>query len=176
MSIEWAEKAKGEAPIDAIRVKVAGLTGYDKAAANLIRELSDEWKDKGFTVDIVAGASLQDLTVEVEGIGEVVQSFTSLGAADTVLSSWNALQAALTVLYGLVALTFVGFTFVNLLADRQKDEQLLARLGWSQKLISRIRYKEWAWMLGIPIVSPDRFYFGWTVGRSMDTFYLFARY
>ena len=152
VSIDWAEKIKGETPIDAIRVKVAGLTGYDEAAASLIRKLADEWKAKGFTVDIVAGASLQDLTVEVEGIGEVVQPFTSLGAADTVLSSWNALQVVLTVLYGLVTLTFVGFTFFNLLADRQKDEQLLARLGWSQKLILQIRYKEWTWMLGIPIV------------------------
>lgn len=151
ISIDWAEKAKGAAPIDAIRVKVAGLTGYDKAAAKLIRELAAEWEAKGFTVDIVAGASLTDLTVDVEGIGKVVQSFTSLGAADTVLSSWNALQVALTVLYGLVALTFVGFTFVNLLADREKDEQLLARLGWSQKLIRQIRYKEWALMLGTPI-------------------------
>lgn len=152
ISIEHAEKAKGEAPIDAIRVKVAGLTGYDPAAATMIRELAQEWIDKGFTVDIVAGASLQDIIVDVEGIGEVVQPFTTLGAADTVLSSWNALQVALTVLYGLVALTFVGFTFFNLLADRQKDEQLLSCLGWSEKLIRRIRYKEWAIILGIPVV------------------------
>jgi len=152
ISIEHAEKAKGEAPIDAIRVKVAGLTGYDSAAATMIRELAQEWIDKGFTVDIVAGASLQDIIVDVEGIGEVVQPFTTLGAADTVLSSWNALQVALTVLYGLVALTFVGFTFFNLLADRRKDEQLLSRFGWSEKLIRRIRYKEWAIMIGIPVV------------------------
>ena len=152
ISIAHAEKAKGEAPIDAIRVKVAGLTGYDSAAATMIRELAQEWIDKGFTVDIVAGASLQDIIVDVEGIGEVVQPFTTLGAADTVLSSWNALQVALTVLYGLVALTFVGFTFFNLLADRQKDEQLLSCLGWSEKLIRRIRYKEWAIILGIPVV------------------------
>lgn len=152
VSIEWAEKAKGAEPIDAIRVKIAGLTGYDKAAASLIRELAAEWEDKGFTVDIVAGASLQNIVVDVEGIGEVVQPFTSLGAADTVLSSWNVLQVVLTVLYGLVSLTFIGFTFFNLLADRQKDEELLARLGWEQRLIRRIRYKEWAWMLGIPIL------------------------
>ena len=152
ISIEHAEKAKGEAPIDAIRVKVAGITGYDKQAATLIRELAEAWEKEGFTVDIVAGASLQDMTVEVEGLGKVIQPFTTLGAADTVLSSWNVLQVVLTVLYSLVALTFIGFTFFNLLADRKKDEQLLARLGWSEKLIRRIRYQEWAWMIGLPVM------------------------
>ncbi|MGE6261364.1 hypothetical protein ACQKCU_26470 [Heyndrickxia sporothermodurans] len=151
VSIDYVKKIKGDAPIDAVRVKVAGITGYDKESAALIRKLANEWKNKGFTVDIVAGASLQNRTVEVEGIGKVVQPFTTLGAADTVVSSWNAIQVALTVLYGLVALTFVGFTFFNLMTDRQKDELLLARLGWSEKLIRRIRYKEWAWILGVPI-------------------------
>lgn len=151
VSIDYVEKVKGEAPIDAIRVKVAGINGYDKEAATLIRQLASEWREKGFTVDIVAGASLQDLIVNVEGIGEVVQSFTTLGAADTVVTSWNAMQAALTILYGLVVLTFVGFTFFNLLSDRQKDEQLLVKLGWPEKLINRLRYKELGIILGVPI-------------------------
>ena len=152
ISIDYAEKIKGEAPIDAIRIKVAGITGYDKEAASLIRKLAKEWEDEGFTVDIVAGASVQDITVDVEGVGKVVQPFTTLGAADTVLSSWNMLQVAITILYGLVALTFIGFTFFNLLADRQKDEKLLARLGWSEKLIRQIRYKEGLLMIAPPII------------------------
>lgn len=152
IGIEYAEKIKGDAPIDAIRVKVAGIHAYNKKAATLIRELADEWQAQGFTVDIVAGASLQNLTVEVEGIGEVIQSFTTLGAADTVVSSWNAIQIALTLLFILVAFTFVAFTFFNLVMDRQRDERLLAQLGWSEKMIRRIRFKEWGWMLGVPIL------------------------
>ncbi|SEN62792.1 Predicted PurR-regulated permease PerM [Amphibacillus marinus] len=152
ISIENAEKAKGEAPIDAIRVKVSGITGYDKVAAERIRSLAEAWEAEGFTVDIVAGASLQDLEVDVEGIGIVIQSFTTLGAADTVLSSWNVLQMALTVLYALVALTFVIFTFFNMLVDRQKAEALLAKLGWSNKLIRSLRYKEWSTILGVPAI------------------------
>ena len=152
ISIDYAKKIKGDAPIDAIRVKVSGITGYDREAATLIQGLANEWKEKGFTVDIVAGASLQELIVNVEGIGEVVQSFTTLGAADTVVSSWNAIQIVLTLLYGFVVLTFIGYTFYNLLASRKKDEQLLSRLGWSEKVIRRLRYKEWSWILGIPII------------------------
>lgn len=151
VSIEHTERIKGEAPIDAIRVKVAGITVYNDEAESLIKQLAEEWRDEGFTVDIVAGASLQELPVEVEGLGKVMQSFTTLGAADTVVSSWNAMQLALTILYVLVVLTFVIYTFFNLLSDRLKDEQLLERLGWSKKTIDRLRYREWSLILGLPI-------------------------
>lgn len=152
ISIDHAEYIKGDKPIDAIRVKVAGITGYDKKAADLIETLANEFEEQGFTVDIVAGASLQDLTVEVEGIGDVIQSFTTLGAADTVVSSWNAIQIGLTILYALVALIFVSFMFFNLLVDRKKDEELLARLGWSETWIRTLRNREWGMLLGIPII------------------------
>ncbi|WP_029191080.1 ABC transporter permease [Ornithinibacillus scapharcae] len=151
ISLKWAEKIKGNAPIDAIRVKVSGITGYDKKAAELIEELANEWKDKGYTVDIVAGASLHDITVDVEGIGKVVQPFTTLGASGTVVLSWNLLQVVLTIFYGLIAITFVTFTFFNLLSDRKSDELLLGKLGWSEKLIRKSRYNEWCWLLGLPI-------------------------
>ncbi len=152
ISIDHAEYIKGDKPIDAIRVKVAGITGYDKKAADLIESMASEFEAQGFTIDIVAGASLQDLTVEVEEIGDVIQSFTTLGAADTVISSWNAMQIGLTILYALVALIFVSFMFFNLLADRKKDEELLARLGWSEAWIRKLRNREWRMLLGAPIV------------------------
>lgn len=152
ISIDHASTIKGDEPIDAIRVKVAGIDGYDKKAADLIESLASEFEEQGFTVDIVAGASLQDLTVEVEGIGDVIQSFTTLGAADTVVSSWNAIQIGLTILYGLIALIFVSFMFFNLLMDRKKDEQLLAQLGWSEKWIRKTRNREWRTLLGVPMI------------------------
>src|SRR5690625_7190759 len=62
------------------------------------------------------------------------------------------MQIALTILYAFVAITFVGFTFFNLLSDRLKDEQLLAQIGWPQKLIRKLRYKEWGLILGVTIV------------------------
>lgn len=166
ISIEWAEKAKGTAPIDAIRVKASGLKGYDKEGAARIRALAAEWEKEGYTVDIVAGSSLTDLTVEVEGLGKVVQRFTSLGAADTVLDSWNALQAALTVLYGLVALTFVAFSFYNLLADRQKDERLLIQLGWPQPLIRLMRRKEWGIIIGFPVLTVSAGFTAWGIAKD----------
>lgn len=152
ISINWAEQLKGDYPIDAIRVKIANLKGYDQHAANLIRTVALEWENAGFTVDIVAGASLQEMNVTVEGIGDIIQSFTSLGAADTFITSWNVMQIVLTILYGLVAFTFICFHFFNLLLDRRKDEELLAKLGWPKKLIRNLRTKEFSIMLGTPII------------------------
>ena len=152
ISIEWAEKMKGKQPIDAIRVKAAGITAYDQKAAQMIKNLAAKWEKEGFTVDIVAGASLQNRTVEVEGFGDVIQSFTTLGAADTVLSSWNVLQIVVTILYGLIALTFLGFLFFNMLEDRRRDERLLVQIGWSDDLIRRIRRKEWTQFLWVPVL------------------------
>ncbi len=152
ISLEWAERVKGEDPIDAIRVKVAGIDGYDQAAAELIESLANEWEAQGYTVDIVAGASLTEMTVDVEGIGEVNQPFTTLGAADQILHSWNALQLLITILFFFVAFTFILFIFHHMLKTRQKDEALLAQLGWSAKHIRYLRLKEWSRLLLIPIV------------------------
>ncbi|MGP4071110.1 hypothetical protein ACTWQB_00980 [Piscibacillus sp. B03] len=152
ISLKWAERVKGENPIDAIRVRVAGIDGYDQAAAELIESLASEWEAQGYTVDIVAGASLTEMTVDVEGIGEVVQSFTTLGAADQILNSWNALQLLITILFFFVAFTFILFIFHQMLKTRQKDEALLAQLGWSSSHIRKLRLKEWSRLLLIPIV------------------------
>ncbi|GEN44426.1 FtsX-like permease family protein [Alkalibacillus haloalkaliphilus] len=152
ISLEWAERVKGEEPIDAIRVRVAGIDGYDQAAAELVESLANEWEAQGYTVDIVAGASLTEMTVEVEGVGQVIQPFTTLGAADQILHSWNALQLLITILFFFVAFTFILFTFHQMLKARQKDEALLAQLGWSAKHIRKLQLKEWSRLLLIPIV------------------------
>ncbi len=151
ISIDWAERFKGDTPIDAIRVKVSGLSGYDQEAAAKIRGLAQEWKDQGFEVDIIAGASVSDITVNVEGVGKVIQPFTTLGAADTVLDSWNAVQVVVTILFIFVALTFIVFSFINLMKDRVRDEQLLAMLGWTDQAILLLKRKEWSLIVGIPI-------------------------
>lgn len=176
VSLDIVEKAKGEAPIDAIRVRVAGITGYDTDAAEKLRQLASEWEEQGFTVDIVAGASLQEIVVDVEGIGEVVQSFTTLGAADTVIASWNMLQIVLIGLYTLVAFTFLGFTFSNLVTDRQIDEKRLVILGWEDKRIKQLRYREWGVMLVVPflIVAMVLFYYRYETDNSLPLLFLFG--
>ncbi|MCT8138521.1 ABC transporter permease [Anaerobacillus sp. CMMVII] len=152
-SIEWAEHFKGEAPIDAIRVVVTGIDGYTVEAAGVIQQVADKIAAKGFQVDIVAGASHQQLVIDVEGFGTVIQPTTTLGAADTILTSWNVLTVMITGLFVFIG----GSTFWNRLrlwSERQRrDEELLQLLGWERKHTSRFFAKEFAYLIVISIVG-----------------------
>ncbi|MFA9560238.1 hypothetical protein ACERII_23250 [Evansella sp. AB-rgal1] len=150
ISIEHAELIKGSAPIDAIRVKVSGINGYDEKSAMKIRDLATELEDQGFTVDIVAGSSHQTLTIKVEEIGDVIQSWTSLGAADTIIQSWNVVSIVLVILFTSVSFVYFLYSAVNMLKERLEDELQLKHLGWSKKHIHFLRYKELIGLIGFP--------------------------
>ncbi|RPF53420.1 putative ABC transport system permease protein [Aquisalibacillus elongatus] len=152
VSMEWVEQLKGEEPIDAIRVRVAGIDGYDQAAADKIKDMAQEFEEQGFTVDIVAGASHQWLTIDVEGIGDVVQPWTTLGAADTILQSWDVVSLTLTLLFTLVSMIYLIFSFAHLIKSRQSEEALLQSFGWLKQDIRKLRLKEWSEMVGLPFV------------------------
>ncbi|SDZ69191.1 putative ABC transport system permease protein, partial [Evansella caseinilytica] len=132
-TIAWAEHLKGETPIDAIRVRVAGIDGYTVEAAEKIKQVAKDIEEKGFQVDIVAGASHQELKIDVEGLGTVLQPATTLGAADTILQSWNVLTLTISTLFLLIG----GLTFWNRISlwlqEQRKDEELLLSVGWQPK-------------------------------------------
>ncbi|MGG0720147.1 hypothetical protein ABE096_21575 [Robertmurraya massiliosenegalensis] len=152
ISLNWAERLKSDTPIDAIRVRVADIEGYDKAAADKIKNMAAEFESEGFTVDIVAGASNQLLTINVEGIGEVIQPWTTLGAADTILKSWDIIKIILVSLFAIVSLVYVIFSFSNLIKSRRNDESLLMSLGWKKEHIKKLRFNEWSLLLGVPFI------------------------
>jgi putative ABC transport system permease protein len=153
ISINWAEQLKGEAPIDAIRVRVEGIEGYDKRASEKIKQIAKEMEKDGFAVYIVAGASRKEMTIEVEGIGEVVQAWTSLGAADTIVESWDIVKIVLSTIFGLVSFVYLLFSFRQLKRIREEDEQLLFSFGWDETNIRRLRWKEWVSLMGYPFIT-----------------------
>ncbi|WP_137743931.1 ABC transporter permease [Robertmurraya siralis] len=152
ISINWAERLKTDTPIDAIRVRVADISGYDKSAADKIKNMAAEFESEGFTVDIVAGASNQSLTINVEGIGEVIQPWTTLGAADTILKSWDISKIILVTFFMMVSLVYIIFSFSNLIKSRRNDELLLMSFGWKKEHIKRLRFNEWSLILGSPFM------------------------
>lgn len=153
ISINWAEQLKGEAPIDAIRVRVAGIKGYDKRASEKIKQVAKELENEGFTVDIVAGASRKEMTIEVEGIGKVIQAWTSLGAADTIVESWDIVKIVLSTIFGLVSIVYLLFSFRQIKKIREEDERLLFSFGWDETQIRRLRWKEWVSLMGYPFIT-----------------------
>ncbi len=130
---------KGDKPIDAIRVKVAGITKYNDAAKQRIDELSIDLLEQGYEVAIVAGSSFVQKTLDVEGIGEVTEPWTTLGVAQALEDSWNIAAIVLIGLFILFSLTWVATRSVFEAHIYEEEKQLLLTVGWSKRQVKRIR-------------------------------------
>jgi len=137
-NMEGAAIIKGNRPIDAIRVKVAGLDGYTEEAKEKIEKVAKEIEQMGLHVTIVAGASPKKLQVDVEGVGVVEESWTTLGAAGTIVSEWNATNVVLGVLFIIVAIIYIWNRMIFWQVSKQNDWLLYYQLGWNMRHISRL--------------------------------------
>jgi len=137
-NMEGAAIIKGNRPIDAIRVKVAGLDGYTEEAKEKIEKVAKEIEHMGLHVTIVAGASPKKLQVDVEGVGVVEESWTTLGAAGTIVSEWNATNVVLGVLFIIVAIIYIWNRMIFWQVSKQNDWLLYYQLGWNMRHISRL--------------------------------------
>lgn len=134
-NIQSAAWIKGDKPIDAIRVKVAGIEGYTKAAAEKIEKVAKEIEAMGLEVTMIAGASPQKLKVDVEGVGLVEESWTTLGAAGTIVDEWNLTNVIIGVLFAFVALFYLINRMLFWEVDNRRDVLLFHQLGWKRKHI-----------------------------------------
>lgn len=134
-TLEHASLFKGDAPIDAIRVKLSGITLYDDEAIEKIEAVATQLLKEGYEVDIVAGSSFKKMTLDVEGIGIVYEPWTTLGVAQQLTSTWNGLNVLTTSL-----LLFFGMSWlvIRLTFERhllQEENNVLSMIGWSEKTI-----------------------------------------
>ena len=133
VNIEDAELIKGEAPIDAIRVKVAGIDKYTPSAAEKIEAMAKEFEEQGYVVNIVAGASPQYIEVEVEGIGRVRESWTTLGAAEEIINQWNMTNTLLSVSFIFVVFSYLFSRMRFWQIEKREDVILYNDLGWRKR-------------------------------------------
>lgn len=143
ISIEWAEYFKGEAPIDAIRVKVADISGYTEEAAEKIRKVAADIEAMGFHVDIIAGSSHQKLEVDVEGIGTVIMPWTTLGAAESIIDSWNIFSFIIALCFAFIAILSLLARFRTLSKEYYEERERLAMIGWSEKTVQQFYRIQW---------------------------------
>ncbi|RSK56025.1 ABC transporter permease [Bacillus canaveralius] len=141
-NIASAALIKGEKPIDAIRVKVAGIDGYTKEATAKIEKIASEIEAMGLQVSIVAGASPQRLDVEVEGLGKVTESWTTLGASGSIVSQWNITNIILAIAFSLVAITYVYNRVIFWQVTKENELRTLVFLGWNKKFIKKLLRSE----------------------------------
>ncbi|GKV68541.1 hypothetical protein NCCP2716_10390 [Sporosarcina sp. NCCP-2716] len=141
-NIESSKLVKGDTPIDAIRVKVAGITDYTPAAAKKIEEVANDIRGIGLHVDVIAGSSLQTLDVDVEGLGVVQESWTSLGASGKIVKQWNATTLVLAIMFALVAILFLVNRIRLWSGERRQSVELLKLMGWRSKDIQKLYMRE----------------------------------
>jgi hypothetical protein len=139
--LQAAVDLRGPAPIDAVRVRVAGLTGFDAESRARVERVASAIAALGLDVDVVAGSSPAPIELYVPGytfgdghvadLGWVRQDWTTLGAAQRVETGLTGLNVALLALAIAVAFV-VTIGLQNLvLATRVQDIAILRAVGWT---------------------------------------------
>ncbi|MEM5595015.1 hypothetical protein AAHH67_30900 [Niallia circulans] len=100
-TLEAAEMVKGQKPIDAIRIKVAGINKYNVDAQEKIEQVAIDLLKSGYEVDIVAGSSFKQMRLDVEGLGQILEPWTTLGVAQELSENWNHMSVISFILFSL---------------------------------------------------------------------------
>jgi len=144
-----ARTLRGEAPIDAIRVRVANVGEYSDAAQQKVAAVASRIARLGLSARVVAGSSLQQVGVYVpdydvarspahpKDLGWVEQSWTTLGASVAVGGAVERLQSGLLWLVG--GALVVGVMSTSLVTGRRRRAEVavLNDIGWRRARIRR---------------------------------------
>lgn len=148
MSLEDAAYIKGDSPIDAIRVRVSDIKEYDDEAIAKIEEALIKISQIGnFQMDVVAGASISKMAIDVEGIGMVSQPWTSLGAAAEIADGWNGTNILVTGLFFLIGLLYPLNNAFFRNRTSIEDKKIISDLGWKPSHIRKLYFMESAIIL-----------------------------
>ncbi|WP_027409572.1 FtsX-like permease family protein [Anoxybacteroides tepidamans] len=134
-TLESAELIKGKKPIDAIRIRVAGIKKYDEAARQKIEKVATKLLRQGYEVDVVAGASFKEMTLDVEKIGKVKEPWTTLGIAQQLTYKWNHMNLLTTVLFTLFAMLWLAMRLTFEKNVLVLENEWLALIGWREQHI-----------------------------------------
>lgn len=130
-NLETVEALRGEQFIDAIRVRVAGIDGYSPAALNRIEQVAAAIIERtGLDVVVVAGSSPADVRVEVEGVGTVLERWTSLGEAPRITSAISGLSGLLLGAAGVVVAMYLLGMAVLVVVESSRELRILGLVGW----------------------------------------------
>ena len=139
-TIQAAEILRGHTPIDAVRVRVAGVDRYDPAAIRHVEDVADRIAALGgLDVRVVAGSSPQQVAVYVPrysvggaDLGWVQENWTTLGAAQRTSAALSANEKRLLVIALLLSLVLIAATFVADADSKRGDIPAWESLGWSR--------------------------------------------
>jgi hypothetical protein len=169
--IAGAEALRGPAPIDAVRVRVAGVTDFSPASRARIDAVASAIAALGLDVDEVAGSSPQPVEVYVPAyhveddppsdLGWVRQGWTTLGAAERVETTLAGATAALLALAVLAAAVVAAGLQLFAISGRRREIAMLRASGWRRGQVAM-------WLLGEALVAAGVVALlaaaGWTIG------------
>lgn len=139
-TISQASLLRGPKPIDAVRVRVSGLSNFDVSARDKVAEVASRIAALGLDARIVAGSSPRNVDVYVpkylpggKDLGWVEENWTSLGAAQAASSALSGAEKALLVLsVALALLLAVTVSSVGVEAGA-RDVRIWRSLGWGRR-------------------------------------------
>lgn len=161
-----AQALRGDRPIDAIRVRVSGISDYSAASVARVERVASRIAAMGLDVDVVAGSSPQpvslyvpeygfselvtshefeEASVEATDLGWVEQGWSTLGAAERVTRGLGTVNATLLALGLAAAALLVIALQVTESATRAQEVAVLRAIGWSRGRII-------AWVSGERVV------------------------
>jgi hypothetical protein len=153
--LQGAELLRGPAPIDAIRVRVAGLAAFTDSSRQKVELVAAQIRRLGLDVQIVAGSSPQAIELFVPSyfvektpaadLGYVAQEWTTLGAAQRVEVGLAAMDQILLIAAVLTGLALAIAMEATRLASRAREVAVKRAAGWSRRSI-------WLWNLEESIV------------------------
>lgn len=139
----WAD------PISAIRVRVAGVTGFDPRSQELVRSVAqDIAAATGLDVDVTMGSSPSPQTVVLPagkgGRPELVLSegWSHKGVAVAIVHAADRKSLALVGLILLVCTLFLGNAVAAAVRDRRRELAVLACLGWPARRLAGVVFAE----------------------------------
>lgn len=146
VDIHAAEELRGPAPIDAVRVRVAGITDYGPEAIAKVERVATAISEMGLDAAVVAASSPQTVNVYVPAydlstadtprdLGWIAQQWTTLGAAVLVeheLTDTNVALILLTIIGVAIIIASVELITSSI---RARESAILASIGWRRRRI-----------------------------------------
>ncbi|MFF0445781.1 ABC transporter permease [Streptomyces sp. NPDC004609] len=128
------------APVSAIRVRVAGVTGADEVSRERVRVAAEEIRERtGLHVDIVLGSSPEATTVALPA-GEngrpelaLTEWWSKKNVAARIIEASDAKSLLLLVLVLVVCTLFVANAAAASVRSRRGELGLLAAVGWRRR-------------------------------------------
>ncbi|MGW5674854.1 FtsX-like permease family protein [Streptomyces sp. NPDC003860] len=130
------------APVSAIRVKVAGVTGADAVSRERVRVTAEEIRARtGLHVDVVLGSSPEARTVALPA-GEngrpelrLTEWWSKKNVAARIIEASDAKSLLLLVLVLVVCTLFVANAAAASVRSRRAELGLLAAVGWRRRQV-----------------------------------------